>query len=163
METQLTETVKKEFHSDIGSVAQIQELMDNLNSAASTKNLDKVMSFYAPEIVAYDLVKKLEYVGKDSYRKSWKEYFDISGNMKCESKDLKISADESLAFCHSLNHYTGTMSNGEKTDMWMRSTICFTKLNGKWFIVHEHLSEPVDFENGKILSDLKPEESVIKH
>lgn len=85
----------------------------------------------------------------------------MAGTMTCESRDLKIKADESLAFCYSLNHIQGVMKGGQKTDMWMRSTTCLNKVNGKWLIVHEHASEPVDFESGKILTNLSPDKPLL--
>ncbi|MCI0611683.1 hypothetical protein L0244_01705 [bacterium] len=38
----------------------------------------------------------------------------------------------------------------------MRWTGCYRKNNGKWLIVHEHVSVPVDLKNDKALMDLKP-------
>jgi ketosteroid isomerase-like protein len=49
------------------------------------------------------------------------------------------------------------MKDGEKMDLWMRSTMCFKNISGKWLITHEQYSVPVDFESGKALMNLKPE------
>jgi ketosteroid isomerase-like protein len=48
------------------------------------------------------------------------------------------------------------MKNGQKTDRWLRWTACYHKTNGKWLIVHEQVSVPVDVRNGKAMLDLKP-------
>jgi ketosteroid isomerase-like protein len=39
---------------------------------------------------------------------------------------------------------------------WMRATVCYRKLHGKWMVVHEHWSAPSDIESGKALLDLQP-------
>jgi ketosteroid isomerase-like protein len=48
------------------------------------------------------------------------------------------------------------MTNGKKEDMWVRATLCFRKIEGKWLITHEHDSEPFDMQTFKALLDLKP-------
>ena len=57
---------------------------------------------------------------------------------------------------NSLNRLSGTMKNGQKNDRWLRWTACYRKTNGKWLIVHEHVSVPADVRNGKAMLDLKP-------
>jgi ketosteroid isomerase-like protein len=61
-----------------------------------------------------------------------------------------------VAFSHSLNKVGGTMKNGQKSDRWLRWTACYRKTNGKWLIVHEHVSVPADVRSGKAVLDLKP-------
>ena len=40
--------------------------------------------------------------------------------------------------------------------MWVRSTVCFRKVEGDWVIAHEHTSMPFDAESGKASVNLKP-------
>ena len=44
----------------------------------------------------------------------------------------------------------------QKTDLWLRWTAGFRKINGKWLIVLNHNSVPVDLAHGKAVLDLKP-------
>jgi len=48
------------------------------------------------------------------------------------------------------------MKTGQKTDVWLRATSGVRKVDGKWLIVHDHISVPADFETGKALLELKP-------
>ena len=59
-------------------------------------------------------------------------------------------------FGHSLNRISATMNTGQKTDLWLRSTVCFRMINGKWLIVHTQVSVPVDLATGRAVLDLKP-------
>jgi SnoaL-like protein len=52
--------------------------------------------------------------------------------------------------------FTGKLKNGQPSDMWLRATSGLRKMNGKWLIVHDHVSVPVDFETGKAALGLKP-------
>ena len=40
--------------------------------------------------------------------------------------------------------------------MWVRSTVCYRKIDGRWVVTHEHTSVPFDAESGKVSFDLKP-------
>ena len=66
---------------------------------------------------------------------------------------LLVTLDE---FSHSLNHIHGTMTSGENTDLWLRSTTCYRKRDGRWRIVHLQASVPVDLATGTAVRDLKP-------
>ncbi len=49
------------------------------------------------------------------------------------------------------------MADGEKVDMWLRETLCFRKIDGKWKITHEHESVPFCMDGSfKAAVDLKP-------
>ena len=40
--------------------------------------------------------------------------------------------------------------------MWIRATLCYRKIDGKWMVTHEHVSVPFDPESGQASLDLKP-------
>ena len=116
-----------------------------------------MMSIYAPDLVSFDLVPPLRYVGAGAYRKRWEETFSsFQGPIGYEIHDLDITIGDDVAFGHSLNRLSGTMNTGQKTELWVRWTACFRKINGTWLIVHTQVSVPVDLEHGKAVFDLKP-------
>ncbi len=50
-------------------IATIRQLLDDWKVAFETKDVDRIMAFYAPgdEIVTYDLMPPLEYAGREIY------------------------------------------------------------------------------------------------
>ena len=42
-----------------------------------------------------------------------------------------------MAFGHSLNRVSGTLKNGNRTDLWLRWTACFRKIDGGWLVTHD--------------------------
>jgi len=48
------------------------------------------------------------------------------------------------------------MTNGQKTDLWLRFTAGYRKIDGRWRIVLLQASDPVDLATGKGVLDLKP-------
>ena len=43
-----------------------------------------------------------------------------------------------------------------RTEVWLRWTACFRKIDGNWLIAHDEVSVPVDPECGGALRKLKP-------
>jgi PhnB protein len=126
-----------------GNQSLIRELLDNLAQAVRSKNVDGVMSHYSPDMLLFDLAPPLQYRGAEACRKNLATWFPtFRGPIGYELRDLNIAASDDLAFCHSFNRITGTRTDGEKTDVWVRATVCCRKIDGKWKIVHEHQSVP---------------------
>lgn len=160
MDVNKTHDTTTNNNKEANSGSEIRKLYQEYEAAIKKQDLDKIMSFYSPDIVAFDIVPPLQFNGIKSYRKSWEEAFAScvsDSEMKSEVKDLNITANDTIAYAHGLVHNIMTPKNGEKVDMWMRCTRCFEKQGGKWLITHEQYSVPVDFKSGKALMDLKPE------
>ena len=138
--------------------AKIRQLIDNWAKALRAKDVNRLMSHYAPGILVFDLAPPLQYVGTDAYRKNWEAWFpSFQGPVGYEVRDLSIATGNDVAFSHSLNRISGTRTNGEETDVWVRATVGFCKSDGNWMITHEHISVPFYMEPPfKASLDLKP-------
>ncbi len=137
--------------------AAIRELIDGFVKAIRAKDINGVMSVFAPDVISFDLGPPLQHRGGNMFTKRWQELFEsYQTPIDYEVRDLSISASDDVAFSHSLNRISGTMKNGRQTDRWLRWTAGYRKTNGKWLIVHEQVSVPVDVGNGKAMLDLKP-------
>jgi ketosteroid isomerase-like protein len=138
-------------------VAQIRQQLDNFAKAFRTRDMNLMMSLYAPAMVSFDIVPPLQDVGSDTYKKVWEKAFaSFRGPIDIEMRDLNITTGDDVAFSHGLLRIHATKSNGQKIDYWERITFCFSKVAGKWLIVHEHVSVPVNLENGRAVLELKP-------
>jgi uncharacterized protein (TIGR02246 family) len=136
---------------------EIRQLIDRFQQAIRAKDLSEVLSLYAPDIVSFDLVPPMQHVGIAAYRRPWEETFaSFEAQIGYEVSDLTITAADDVAFSHSLNQMSGTMTSGQTTSMWVRWTACFRKLDGRWLITHEQVSVPIDMESGNALLDLEP-------
>ena len=137
--------------------AEIKRLIEGGVEAIRDKNIEGVMSLYAPEVVSFDIVPPLRYVGADAFRNAWEAVFSsFQGPIGYELHDLSITVGDDVAFTYCLNRISGTLNTGQKTDLWLRWTGCFRKINGKWLIVHHQNSVPVDLQTGRALLSLKP-------
>jgi ketosteroid isomerase-like protein len=116
------------------------------------------MAVYTPEILVFDLAPPLQYAGAEAYRENLEDWFrSFDGPIGYEIRDLEITAGEGAAFSHSLNRISGSRTNGEQTDVWVRATAGYRKVEGKWRVAHEHFSTPFEMTPPfKASLDLKP-------
>ena len=137
--------------------AAIKKVIEEGVKAISAKDLDRVMTMYAPDLVSFDIVPPLQYVGADTYRKHWGEALaSFPGPINYEVVDLSITVGGDVAFAHSFNRLSAIMANGQQIGNWLRWTACFQKINGPWLIVHMHASVPADLMTGRAVLDLRP-------
>ena len=137
--------------------ALIRQRVEDLVQALNAKDLAGVMAFYAPDIVSFDLTPPLRYVGADKKRRAWQEAFaTFPGPFAYEVRDLNVTTDGELALVHSLNHVNATLASGHVTDLWVRWTACFRRIDGVWLVVHDHVSVPADVEQGQAALHLTP-------
>ncbi len=137
---------------------QIRQLIDSWTMALRSKDVDTLMSHYKPEVMWFDLAPPLRNMGAAAYRKDWEEWFATwQGPIGYEIRDLSITTGDEVAFSTSLNRISGTRTSGEENDVWVRATVGFCKIKGKWMIVHEHFSVPFYMDGSyRAAVDLKP-------
>jgi uncharacterized protein (TIGR02246 family) len=139
--------------------AEIKALYDDWAKAFEARDIDGIMAVYAPgdELIAYDVVAPLQYKGKDAYRKDYLDFLaQYDGPIHVEYRDMRILSSGTIGIIHAVERMTGKLKDGQPSDLWLRATSGVQKINGKWLIVHDHISVPVDFESGKAVLDLKP-------
>ena len=115
------------------------------------------MSLYAPDVVSFDIDPPLRYAGADNKRRAWQEVFaTYAGPIGYEVRDLNVATHGTLAFVPRLNHVSGTLASGHVSDLWLRWTACFRRIDGVWLVVHDHVSVPADLEHGQAVLNLTP-------
>ncbi len=137
--------------------AHIRELIDQQIRAVRDKNINQALNNYDKDVLLFDVVDPLQFMGIESIRKRLEEWFStFLGPIENEINDLKIEISGNVAFCSRLNHVNAVKVEGGKLDMWWRETTCFKKMDGRWMITHVHSSVPFNTQNGKASTALKP-------
>jgi uncharacterized protein (TIGR02246 family) len=137
--------------------ADIRQRIDKAVEAIRATDLEGLTTIYAPDIVSFDIVPPLQHVGAEAKRKNWVDAFaTYQRPLGYEVRDLTITVGDDVAFGHSLNRISGTLKNGNRTDLWLRWTTCFRKIDGNWLIAHDQVSVPLDLESGRALLNLEP-------
>ncbi|UIN55176.1 MULTISPECIES: nuclear transport factor 2 family protein [Pseudomonas] len=137
--------------------AQIQAVIDTYRQAVMTKDVDKVMTLYADDILSFDAIKALQFKGKDAYRAHWIACMEMCpGPHIFEFHEIAIETGDNIAFAHWVANCGGTNEKGETQSCWMRATACYRLVGDAWKIAHEHWSAPFDPMTGATLFDAKP-------
>jgi ketosteroid isomerase-like protein len=137
--------------------ADIRRRVNELVEAIRAMDLESVTSICAPNLVSYDVGPVLRQTGAEAKRKNWVQAFAMfQSPLGYEIRDLEITVGDGVAFGHSVNRLSGTTKNGQRSDVWVRWTACFRKIDGNWLMVHDHVSVPFDPGSGKALLDLEP-------
>lgn len=134
----ITDPVKKINHK-----AAIKAVIDDFTAALCAKDVKRMMSHYAADVVVYDVKPPFQTKGAVAWKHTWEAcmgYFPAS--FEIEIKDLRIQAGKEIALSHYLFRLTGPEKDHAAMQTWMRTTTGFKKIQGKWKIVHEHGSLP---------------------
>jgi ketosteroid isomerase-like protein len=137
---------------------QIRALLDDRAAAIAAGDADRVVALYAPRVESFRLIPPLRYGDEvrdpadfAGWARMWAAppHYDIG--------EPTIQAAQDVAYCHGLTHVTGIKADGERVDMWFRSTIGFIRTDGGWRIAHEHDSTPFYVDGtGRAATDLRP-------
>lgn len=127
------------------AVAEIRQLMTDREAAMKSGDADTLVARYTPEVLKFDLAPPLLHAGpeaRDADRvRGWLASFD--GPVDYEIRDLAVTAGADIAYCHSLNRLSATPRGSDRSfTLWFRATVCLRKIDGTWWITHEHNSTP---------------------
>jgi uncharacterized protein (TIGR02246 family) len=152
-----TYTARVQAYADEKS--EITAVEQRLLEGFKAKDVNKIMSCYTPDesLFVFDVIPPRQYVGAKAYRKDLEDLFaQYPGPIEADMTDLNVMANRTLGYAHLIFHGVFTDKDGKKTDTNVRTTDVFRKTGGKWLIVHEHNSVPVDFASGKADLTAKP-------
>jgi len=142
---------------DDNDAQEIRGWIDRWTKAVSAKDVDRVMELYTDDVVAYDVVPPLQYIGKGAYRADFQQFFaQYESDLRVETRDLHVGGNGDLGYATGLQMISGTLKHGQKSGVWVRFTSLYRKVNGKWLDFHDHVSVPVEIESGKAMLELKP-------
>lgn len=139
--------------------AEIEALEKRVAAAVQAKDVNAVMANYLPgdSLIVFDVIPPRQYTGWDAYKKDWQGVLGgCADSPKMDISDLAITTGRRIAFSHSIQHFVCTDAKGNKLDMTLRATDAYRKEKGKWLIVHEHISVPVDLATSKADLSSKP-------
>ncbi len=137
--------------------ARIRALEARFAAAVEARDIDEIMKVYSPDVFVFDVIPPRQYVGAAAYRDDWKNFLaGFAGKVGFKITDLAVSSQGPLGYGRSIQHVSGTDSQGKSVDITVRVTDVYRKKNGEWRIVQEHVSVPVDLDTGKADLTSKP-------
>lgn len=141
------------------SVQAIRGLEERFIAAVNAKDVKGIMACFVPgsSLLVFDLHPPLEYRGAPAFAKDWEDAFAAApGAVSFEISDLRVTADQNVAYATYINSARTKNKNGEETHLIVRVTHGYRKIGGRWLIDHEHVSLPVDVATGKAIFQSQP-------
>jgi ketosteroid isomerase-like protein len=121
----------------------LRRRIDDIAQAIRDKDVDQLLTFYAPDVTVFDLRPPLDVRGVSAYRKNFDQWFaSFEGPLDFEVHNLRVVPGDGAAFCHYLALVSGARPGGRASGYWIRGTTCFERRDGEWLVSHEHLSMP---------------------
>jgi ketosteroid isomerase-like protein len=132
--------------------AAIEALEQSYNDAFNAKSVNAIMACYAPGkgLFVFDAIPPREYPSWDAYKRDWEGLFAANpGPASNAISEQSITVVGAVAYGHNIQTAHFTAKDGSQTTAVVRVTDVYRKINGKWLIVQEHVSFPVDMATGK--------------
>lgn len=143
------------LEQQIGAESELRELFEKWFRASETKDLDASMAPIAKDILAYEHDAPLAHRGVEALRRVCQAGLEaMPDRFRWDVPDLKIIVRGDLAVTWGLNRM-----KGEDVEYWSRGTRVFQRLDGRWQLIHQHVSFPYDPESGMAKVNLRPEDA----
>jgi uncharacterized protein (TIGR02246 family) len=120
----------------------IRQLVENWAKAVRNKDMGNILAHHADDIVMFDVPEPFQSIGIDAYRKTWDIFFKYTEPGVFDIQQLKVIADENVAFCIATMKCSDKSAGGDYVPLDFRLTIGLKKINDEWTIIHEHHSIP---------------------
>src|SRR5688500_10874775 len=95
--------------------SEVKAFFESRSEAIWIKDIDRLMSFYSPDIIYFDLVPPLQYSGSAALRGRFLNWFDgFEGSIGQEIRDLNVLVSVDVAVASMLIRASGTLKNGRE-------------------------------------------------
>ena len=136
---------------------EIRSLVEKWADAIRRRDFDELKEHYAEDVVVFDVPPPLRVKGRDEYRKNMERWLgNFKGSVECEMAEVEITAGEDVAFVRSLTKVSDRLDESTSSGSWVRATVCYRKIGGRWVVVHEHASLPFNGMTTQSVVDLVP-------
>ncbi|MFC5436945.1 YybH family protein [Rhodanobacter umsongensis] len=143
--------------SSSGSEARraVRHVIQAQADAIRRKDADAVMACNAPGIRSFGIVAPLRRPDAAAIRERLEYWFAaFAGPLDCEVHEPDISTIGDTACARFLQRFSGINMRGMAVELWVRVTMGLHRIDGRWLVAHEHLSDPLDHDAAPAQSKL---------
>jgi len=126
----------------INNETVIRELIEKWTKAVRNRDIDAILAYHSADIIMFDVPYPFQSRGIEAYRKTWDLFFKYTRPGVFDILELKIVADENVAFCIATMQCSDKSNSADYEPLDFRLTIGLKKVKGEWTILHEHHSIP---------------------
>jgi ketosteroid isomerase-like protein len=133
--------------ADIDAITGVEAQLAKLNT------MKELIQYYAPQAVVYDAYAPGVFRGTKQIFDGFEQQFAQGQSFTGAIPDMNILSDGKFGCAAMQVHFDYTLKNGTKGSITMRQLDAFKKIGGKWLIVQQHISFPMDPKTGLGLLD----------
>lgn len=133
--------------------AALEQVTANIVKGFETRDLELIMSSYADseDLIVIDLSPPLKYLGVTALRNLNQHWLDtFTGTVEGSYEDFRVTVVGDVAYGTNVQKWRFTRPDGTVFAFTTRLSDVYRKYDGKWRVIEEHGSLPVD------LATLKP-------
>ncbi len=128
----------------------LKQIVADMAAAQTARDFVK---HWSDDVAFYDVIRCSVH-GFDDVLVQWQGHFDHIVDLRAEFHELHAVADGDVGFVRSVQRFWATGIDGwADIDIVFRQTDCFQRRAGKWQLVHQHASVPVDFATGLAMTN----------
>jgi len=128
-----------------GAKAEILDALMEGCAGFVAKDLARATGLYSQRLHAFDLAPPHHSNHDELIEANRQLIAGIVGTPTCTYSDMFIKIfDIDNAYARYILSYSATLKSGQKIDLDVRGTDIFEKIDGRWQVVHEHFSVPVN-------------------
>jgi uncharacterized protein (TIGR02246 family) len=123
---------------------QLRALTDAWSRALERKDAAGLTADYTPDALLYDAIPPFQTRGPGAIRAVWEQCLPcLPATFQSERRDVQFVVGGDVAFMHGLHHFK--MDDPDPAaQSWLRTTVCYQRVDGHWKVAHEHVSLPFD-------------------
>jgi ketosteroid isomerase-like protein len=129
-------------------------ILDAYKSSVFAKDVNAFLILYDHDIHVFDMWGAWSHVGIEAWREMVVNWFGSLGSDRVVVgfDDVQMVETSDLAFIHAFVTYKALSVEGvELRAMNNRTTLVLKQKAGKWRVVHEHTSAPINHETLKVM------------
>jgi ketosteroid isomerase-like protein len=131
-------------------VAAIKAIEDYIQTET---DMDKLIGIYAPDALVLDIYSPGIYRGRDQIKAGFAPQVAMVKIMKHQMTEMNVATNGRFACAAMQIHFDTTLKNGTPFKMSVREIDAFKKIDGKWQIIQQHVSLPIDAKTGMAVVD----------
>src|SRR5690606_27120083 len=128
--------------------ADVEAIKAIEHDLATQTSMKELIKHYAPDAIVLDIFAPGTFKGTDAIYKGFEEQMSKMQSMKSDMPDINIATNGNFACAAMTLHFNAKMTDGSTTDITLRQRDAFKEVRGKWLIVQQHSSLPVDAKTG---------------
>ncbi|MCO8079642.1 YybH family protein [Acinetobacter lwoffii] len=128
---------------------EVMAFLQEWDNAIARLDIQDIVQLCRPEIRLVDV--SMEVKGVEAYQALWQQYLSfMPEGIRIESQNINIHVTSDLAVVDGYVRVNYAVIEPIFQLGWCRVSMCLSKQQGKWQLLHQHTSVPVQLETRKM-------------